>query len=227
MFKTKITHKNTYSEINQPNPLRWRIMHREKDTLTSQSGLIKCKDFFNDVVAYKNAEHKFSIYGFKNEIKFNRYGVYFLLIKIADRDKFFANLDVLNQRLQQDLDTKVSYYKAARGKDRAIIHIPNPLWKSTYYISLVTMLIRLCNYNYEYKEWEDFFKPDAPMNTVDGAFNDKAKALTKTHGFALPQAKDYWYYARYGFTSQSNKPLSSSVIHNNGCSDWAMALEGK
>ena len=49
MFKIKNTHKITYSEVGQPNPLRWRIMLRRKDTLHSQSGLIKCKDFFNDV----------------------------------------------------------------------------------------------------------------------------------------------------------------------------------
>ena len=227
MFKTKITHKTSYSEVPQPNPLRWRIMYRDKDILTSQSGLIKCKDFFNDMVAYQNAKLKFHIYGFKNDVKFNRYGVYLLLTGIADRDKFFANLDVLNARIEQDLGTKVSYYKASRGKNRAIVHIPKPLWKSTYYISLVTMMIRLCNYNYSYQKWEDFFNKDAPINTVDTAFNDKAKALTKEQGFALPQAKDYWFFARFGFNSGSNKPMSNSIIHNNGCSDWAVALEGK
>jgi hypothetical protein len=225
MFKLSITHKNTYSEVAQPNPLRWRIMYRDKNVLSSQSSLIKCKDFFNDLVAWKHGKRKFAIYGFKNDLKFNRYGIYFVLTKISNRDKFFANLDVLNQRLQQDLGTRVSYYKTLRGKDRAIIHIPNPLWQSTYHISLVSMLIRLCNYNYSYEKWEDFYNPDAPMNTADGAFNDKAKAFTKEHGFVLPEAyQKYWYFARYGFNSEKQPNASASVIHNNGCSDWAMAI---
>ena len=64
MFKLTIKHKQTYGEIPQANPLRWRIMYREKKELVSQSALIKCKDFFNDVVAWKNAQAEIKIYGF-------------------------------------------------------------------------------------------------------------------------------------------------------------------
>jgi len=42
-----------YAEMPQPNPLSWRIMHKRGDTLVSQSCPIRCKDFFNDVVAWK------------------------------------------------------------------------------------------------------------------------------------------------------------------------------
>jgi hypothetical protein len=224
MFKIEIKHKNTYAEIAQKNPLRWQIMKREKNTLTSQSGLIKCKDFFNDVVAWKNGNHAFNIYNFDNKIEFNRYGVYFLLTEIADRDMFFANLEVLNSRLQADLNTKISFYKTT-NKDKVVIHIPNPLWKNTYYISVVSMMIRLCNYAYAYEGWDGFFKEDAPLNTVESSFNDQAKARVKEFGFALPDfAKDCWYFARFGYTSKSGKEIIPSAIHNNGASDWALAL---
>jgi hypothetical protein len=224
MFKIKNVNKNTYAEIAQANPLRWRIMHRNKDTLTSQSGLIKCKDFFNDVVAWKQGGHKFNIYRFNNAIKFNRYGVYFLLSEIANREQFFANLDVLNQKLQENLNTKISYYKA-RSTTQAIIHIPNPLWRNTYFISTVSMMIRLCNYNYSYKTWDDFFNEDAPLNTVETAFTKEAKKLVKETGFVVPEkAQNCWYFAPYGWNSKSDHEISATIIHNNGASNWAQAL---
>lgn len=225
MFKLNNTHKNTYGEIPQPNPLRWRIMHRDKNVMSSQSGLIKCKDFFNDVVAWKKANYAFSMYSFKNDIEFNRYGVYFHLTQLEDRDRFFANLDVLNQRIQQDLGTKVSYYKASRSKTSAFIHIPNPLWETTYHISLVTMMIRLSNYAKQYESWDDFFAKDSPMCTVDKAFNAVAQAFTKKHGFVLPEkAKGFWYHSTHGFNSKTNPKPSCSIIHNNGCCSWASSL---
>ena len=55
MFKLTLTHNNKYSEIPQPNPMRWRIMLRDKKELISQSGLIRCRDFFNDLVAARVA----------------------------------------------------------------------------------------------------------------------------------------------------------------------------
>ena len=227
MFKLKNTHQTTYGEIHQPNPLRWRIMFREKNVLSSQSGIIKCKDFFNDVVAWKKAKMAFSMYSFKNDIKFNRYGVYFHITGIEDRDRFFANLDVLNQRLQQDLNTKVSYYKASRCKTAAIIHIPNPLWENTYRISLVTMMIRLSNYAMAYEGWDDFFKEDAPMCTADKAFTKEAQKLTKAFGFNPPAITNgCWYYSTHGYISKKCPKPAVSIIHNNGCSSWAKALEG-
>jgi hypothetical protein len=224
MFKLKNTHKITYSEVGQPNPLRWRIMLRKKDTLHSQSGLIKCKDFFNDVVAWKQGKHRFKIYLFDNKITFNRAGLYFILTGISNREMFLANLDVLNEKIKENLNTKISYYTTAR-KSKVVIHIPNPLWENTYYISVVSMMIRLCNYNCVYKKWEDFFHADAPMNTAENAFNPKAKALVLTNGFTIPKvAKGCWYYARFGWTSKSDKPVHGTTVHNNGASDWAMAL---
>ena len=226
MFKLNNTHRTHYGELPQPNPLRWRIMHRDKNLMSSQSGLIKCKDFFNDIVAWKKANMQFTMYDFKNNIKFNRYGVYFHLTQLHDREQFFANLDIMNERITADMGTKVSYYPASRSKTSAFVHIPNPLWESTYYISLVTMLIRLCNYAYKYNTWDDFFNEDAPLNTVDKAFTKEAKELTKVTGFKLPEnVSNLWYCARFNVNSKTTPKPSSAVVHNNGCSDWARALK--
>jgi len=226
MFKINITHKNTYAEIDQANPLRWRIMHRDKQTLTSQSGLMKCKDFFNDVVAWRKSNKKFGIYSFQNDIKFNRAGVYFILSHIYDKKMFLQNLSIVNERLKTDLNVKISTYSYPKDSTRLIIHIPNALWESTYRISLVTMLIRVCNYNMVYTTWDEIFSKDAPMCTTEKAFNPETIKFTQENGFILPEKfQKYWYFARFGWNSEAAKPITPTVIHNNGCTDWCTAMK--
>ena len=141
MFKINILkkHKGQYAEIDQPNPLRWRIMHRSKDVLTSQSCLIKCKDFFNDVVAWKKAKKAFVIYSFKNNIKFNKGGVYFHLTEIADRNLFIKNLDIVDVRLEQDLGVSLTVWNDSPTS--VVVLIPQKIFNSTYYISLLSMIL--------------------------------------------------------------------------------------
>lgn len=224
MFSFNITHNQTYGEVPQANPLRWRIMLREKRVLHSQSSLIKCKDFFNDVVAWKNAQKEFKIYSFDNKVKFNRAGLYLLLTGISSVRKFKKNIEVLNQRIQQDLGTKLSIYSVKRGS--VVLHIPNGLWTSTYRISLVTMLIRVCNYDVLFTDWDSFFAPESPLNTIEVAFKAEAKGLTQQQGFKEPKkAAGCWYFASHGYTSASDKDILPSVVHNNGAQSWAIALK--
>jgi hypothetical protein len=227
MFEINILkkHKGQYAEIDQPNPLRWRIMHRSKDVLTSQSCLIKCKDFFNDVVAWKKAKKAFVIYSFKNNIKFNRNGLYVLLTEISDEKIFLSNIEIVEQRLWQDLrETLVM----DRVDDGFVVLIPHKVFSNTYYISLFSMLIRLCNYNTKYTDWDSFFDKDAPLNTVEEAFNDNAKAFTQKNGFKLlTKYRKLWYNSTNGWNSASGKELIGSIIHNNGVCDWVKSMEAK
>ena len=63
------------------------------------------------------------------------------------------------------------------------------------------------------------------MNTAESAFNLKAVDLVLKNGFTIPKvAEGCWYYARFGWNSKSNKPVHGTTVHNNGASDWAMAL---
>lgn len=224
MFKLSITHKNCYNEIGQSNPLRWRIMFKEKDTLHSQSGLLKCKDFFNDVVAWKVKKAKFCIYKFNNTIKFNRFGVYLLLTNVYDADRFIESVEcALNSKLYNDLQVSLKVYK--QGKDKVVVLIPNKLWKNTYHISLVTMMLRVCNYNYCFKYWEDFFKEDSPLLTVERVFNKETIDFTLANGFILPKKwKSCWYNAGWGWNGRAKKELNALTIHNNGVVNWVKAL---
>lgn len=227
MFDIKISkkHKGQYGEIDQPNPLRWRIMHRKGDVLSSQSCLIKCKDFFNDVVAWKKAKKSFVIYGFSNKIKFNREGLYLHLTEISDEQMFLSNIEIVEQRLWQDLrETLVM----DRVDDGFVVLIPHKVFSNTYYISLLSMLIRLCNYNIKYEDWDSIFADNAPINTIEEAFNDNAIAFTHINGFKLlTKYRKLWYNSTNGWNSASDKPLMASTIHNNGVCDWVKSMGEK
>ena len=223
MFKLDITHKNTYSEIPQANPLRWRIMYRKGDTLSSQSGILKCKDFFNDIVAYKKAKLTFSIYSFSNKVKFNRDGLYLHLTDLYNYEKFMENIVVVNNKLQEQLKVGLKLFPI--NETSAVLCIPHKLWKNTYYISMVSMLIRLCNYNIQYTTWESIFDPAAPINTAESAFSAKAKERALKHGFKLPKAlQKFWYWAGVA-NSGDGKKVIPSVVHNNGVSSWNQWME--
>jgi len=212
-----------YAEMPQPNPLSWRIMHKRGDTLVSQSCPIRCKDFFNDVVAWKQAKYAFSIYGFDNCVKFNKDGLHVLLTNIADMGKFMYNFAVVAVKLDEDLGVDIQTYDVPEG---VVIIIPNKVLKSTYYTSLLTMMIRCCNYDVDYESWDDFFADGAPMNTVENAFDDDAKAFTKQHGFKLlPKYRKLWYNSTHGYNSASGHDLVASIIHNNGVVSWVKSMK--
>ena len=223
MLELKLTHKNTYAEIGQANPMRWRLLHKRKGVFYSQSGLIKCKDFFNDVVAWKRAKQKFSIYSFSNKVKFNRDGMYFHLTSISNDLLFKHNLDVLNTRIKEDLGVEISYFK--HTDTSAVICIPHKLWKNTYYISLVSMMIRLCNYDKQYETWGDFFDEKAPLCTIETAFSKKTREYTKENGFKIPaNLRKFWFWAGKDYHSGNQVKPMGSVIHNNGVNNWVQFL---
>lgn len=225
MFDIKITDNTTYCEIHQVNPLRWKTLFKEEDgTFTDQSGWVKCKDFYNDTVAYFKEGTVFSIYGYDNKVKRNDGGVYFLLKHIQNKGTFVHNLNVMNVRLFKDLKCSVGYWD--HEGDKAVIFIPAELWESTYRISMVTFVIRLCNYQgFGYETWDDFWAPDAPANTVETAFSTQAKKNAKEMGFTVPAKYDgLWYFAGEGFDSKLKPKQTGGVIHNNGVTSWSLAM---
>lgn len=221
MFKINIKDKTTYAEVGQTNPLRWKTLFREtKDAFTDQSGWIKCKDFYNDTVAYFKEKSVFSIYGYKNAIKKNDEGVYFLLKFIKDKPSFFHNIGVMNERLKADLGCVVGAWD--HNEDEVVILIPTELWETTYRISMVTFVIRLCNYGNTYNVWEDFWNTHAPSYKTEHAFTQDAKNNALKLGFRVPKEFDkYWYYAGPSYNSQKNPKQTGSIIHNNGVSNWS------
>jgi hypothetical protein len=190
-------------------------------TFIDQSGWIKCKDFYNDTVAYFKEGSVFSIYGYKNAIKKNEEGVYFLLKFIKDKPTFFKNMDAVNEQLGSDLGCRVQVLDMD-ADDEVVVCVPLELWESTYRISMITMVVRLCNYGMLYKTWDDIWADKAPVNTVEQAFTTEAKANAKNRGFLVPDKfKEYWFFAGPEYNSTQNPALTGSIIHNNGVSNWS------
>jgi len=225
MFNITIKDKTTYAEVPQVNPLKWKTLFKEADnTFVDQSGWIKCKDFYNDTVAFFKAGSVFSIYSYQNQVKKNEEGVYFLLKFIKDKKSFFLNIEMMNKQLFKDLKCSVGVWD--HKDDEVVVLIPNELWESTYRISMVTMVIRLCNYGVLYETWADLWKDKAPAISVDHAFTPEAIANAKEYGFLVPkQYKGYWYYAGKAHNSRENPSLTGSIIHNNGVSNWSMFMK--
>lgn len=225
MFKIAPIPGTTYSELHQVNPLRWVMLFREsEDKFTCQTGLVKCKDFFNDNLAYFKHGIKFGIWGYTSEAKKNDEGVYFLLKNIDDQECFLNNIDVINEKLMEQLSCKLSYWK--QDKD-VVMLLPNPIWESTWRLSLVTILIRCSNYGYKHAKWEDFFEHKAPLVAVDKVFDPLATKNCKAWGFIVPHkdAEGCWWYCGPDYNSKKQPNQTGGTIHNNGCCNWSMFLK--
>jgi hypothetical protein len=223
-YKLTLTQNTTYAEVGQKNPLRWKTLLRAGDSFKDQSGWIKCKDFYNDTVAFFKEGSVFSIWSYQNKIEKNDEGVYFLLKYISDQKAFAENIAVFNKRLKKDLGCTVDIIDA--DKDEAIILIPNELWESTYRISMVTMVIRLGNYGYIHKNWEDFWNTDSPSYRHENAFTEDAKDNARKYGFKEPEGfEGYWWYCGPQHNSKVIKKQTGGTIHNNGVSNWSMFIK--
>ena len=225
MFKLDITHtqkENFYNEVPQHNPMRWQIMFRNKDTLSSQAHLMKCRDFFNDLVAKYVANVNFRVYSFDNkDIKFNKFGLYFLLSNIHDVDQYIGNVErTLIPKLKEQLGCTLRVYK--QGDKEVVVRIPPSVFTKTFYISAVTLALRMCNYNQEYQTWEDLFAENNPANATDHAINTSHRKYLRENGFNLPDVvKQYWFFCGKEWNSDKTKPEEvPTVIHNNGVRNW-------
>jgi hypothetical protein len=225
-FKIKIQDNSTYAEEGQKNPLRWKTLFREDTTnFVDQSGWIKCKDFYNDTVAYFKEGSVFSIYSYKNAVKKNDEGVYFLLKYIKDKTSFFKNIEVVNQQLFKDLKCQLGVWD--HKDDEMVLCIPNELWETTYRISMITMVVRLCNYGCTYGAWEGLWAPDAPVNKIEHSFTMEAKNNALKNGFLVPEKfQKYWWYCGPEHNSEKVKGQTGGTIHNNGVSNWSMFMKG-
>lgn len=213
----------TYSEIGQPNPLRWEILFRDGDNFTPQSGLLKCKDFFNDMVSKIVHGKDLSIYGWTTScLKLNDDVIWMRLHHLNNPELFQKNvLDVLNPKLKEDMDIEISVDLLPNSC--ALVGFPVALFKNTYLISLSSWVVRLCNYG---SKLESFDKAlDGPEAKADCAIHSKGVVLVRKWGFKIP--KDYqpfWYYSSKEWNGVNKPEPCASVIHNNGVMSWSSAV---
>lgn len=214
----------TYLEVSQKNPLRWVVLYREnEEEFTCQTGRVKCKDFFNDNLAYFKHGVNFNMYGYDAKLKKNEEGVYFLLLNVGDMNTFIHNINVLNVKLHEQLKCEIAYWQ--HEKD-VVILLPNPLWENTWRMSLATALIRCSNYGYRHEKWEDFFHSQAPLVSMDRVFDELTRNNTEKWGFLVPEDfKGLWYFCGKDYNSKKQPKQTGDTIHNNGCCNWSLFMQ--
>ena len=218
-----------YSEISQPNPLRWEVLWKDEvGTFHPQTGKMKCKDFFNDLVSKIMVGKEVAIYGFDTSTcKINDEGVWFRLSKVDNPELFIdnANKTINNKLLEQyGGDVLVSLFKLPRK--RVLVFIPKKLFTSTYTVSLVTYVLRLCNYGETLHNFEHAISQSVACST-DQAIHNKGRSLALMWGFKVPvKYENYWYFNGDGYNSVVNpNPSYAGVIHNNGVMSWSMCVQ--
>jgi hypothetical protein len=213
----KFTTKPTYAEEGQPNPLRWCILSGTPETgFTNESSWLRCKDFFNDYAVAYNGGKRFQIYGFSTE-KMNvapkGSSVY---IAVSS----FTNDFIKNVR--QCTDVVVH-----EGGEFPILEFSEYYFSNTYNISLISLIIRLCNVDVSFDSF------DALTKYKKFATKDQQKwdvVVAAKRFFNLPeQMKKYVWYASKDKNSEltpDNDYSLPSLVHNGGVLSWTNAMKG-
>lgn len=231
MLNITLTHNETYAEYPQTNSLHWRLMFKNEDgSFIDQAAGMKCKDFFNDVVAKVTGNKSFVKYMFDNkDIKKNEEGIYILLTGVNSPKTIFARniTKILNPKLKEELGCEMSLEVEAA---HTMLLIPSKVWTSTYYISLLSLLIRGCNYNEKVGSWEAVFKLLYEKEGYNkspsgyGYLNEGHVKTLSVVGFKVKEAETHWFYSR---SVNSNSFIEDytlpTIIHNNGVVDWIRA----
>lgn len=202
-------------ESDQPNPLRWEVSFREGDNFTPQTALFRCKDYFNDYVGVYQGYFGL-VYGMDTKkVKLNTDGVWVRLFNIKNQNGVFVdNINaVVNAELSESLGVTLTLEEL--DPTTFLLFIPRKVFDCTWYISLTTYLIRLCNYGIPYESFEQlskskFKEPNYLRETVcEFKFNIPA------------QLSAFWYYANPTYNSEKLKNIT--ILHNNGISSLSDA----
>jgi hypothetical protein len=186
-------------------------------SFTPQSGIIKCKDFFNDLVGkYYNTSG--AIYGFNTtSIKVNEEGVWFLLTNVKS-EWFEKNLNgLVFPELAKAFD-KPELDVIKQDATSYIVRFSRTIFSSTYYVSLLSYLLRVCSMEMEHKDLASVF------TLAKETIKDPTGNIVKW-GFKLPtSACEYWFYGGPTMNSKTHPDIAKtyiSVLHNNGIMGWA------
>lgn len=216
---------DTYSEVGQTNPLRWMFLEeKEEGVYQSSSGWIKCKDFFNDVVYFREAGKGFGIYSFDCSTVGTAKGKDVAFLMKGTKEGFDTNLGQLNKFLHDNGFPTMTWGLTDRG---FVLTTPSYYWESTYRISLLSFLIRICNINKSVKSWEELLS--TKQSGEDQGLLDRV--VKENIFFKIPKKyAGYFYYAGKEYNGNKGKDNTknfySTVVHNNGMISWYNAMNG-
>ena len=210
------------SEAHQNNPLRWTLLIREGEVFTTQSCAFRCKDYFNDMVAGYLGIF-FSIYGFNNQkYTHQEEGVYVLLTCLYNKENFLANLGSINKKAVSQGFPAVEVFDV-EYKNSVVVLLPRAYFESTYYISLLSYLIRIGNNSIQFDSYESLVNPKINNNAAtDHPFGDQEKRCND--GFVIPSEQ----YKDWPWLCNKDKDANLKVggtIHDCGVGMWNTLIE--
>lgn len=218
MFEVKIKHSGSYAEEGQTNPIRWINLKKVgENKFESASNWWKCKDFLNDMAYTYMTGKSFSIYGWNaGTIGHPPKGEDFWFGIKNLSEPFFHNIEnVLNPWLDTQKMPRVKLVK----QDPVLLALDPKYFENTYNISLITLIIRLCNYEMKFDKFEDV------INCKKFPRGDQGKwdaVTTKKRYFDIPkQFRKYVWYSTPQYNSEVDVGYQiSGLVHNNGVMDW-------
>lgn len=211
----KFTYKDKggYSEIGQPNPIRWAILSgTPSEGFVNESSWLKCKDFFNDYVVAYNGGERFSIYNFTTKPMTIPPKGEPVFMAVKDLTPTFeTNLETINASLPEPL----AIHHASCGA--VIIEIPAYYFQSTYNISLLSLMIRLCNITHQFSSYEEFVGYKAHAKQDQNLWDT---VVAKKVFFALPEElRNYMWYCGEQYNNKVFKGKDyqlADLVHNCG-----------
>lgn len=216
-MKINFVSKSPYAEEGQPNPIRWAILSTtDGNTFKNESAWLKCKDFLNDYCVAYNGGPRFAIYGFSTEgmsIPKKGESVYVAVKELTT--SFLDNLKMLNKMLP----APIVEHSLADGI--VILDMPPLFWKNTYNISLITLMIRLCNVEHKFASFEEFKKYKLFAQKDQMKWDQVA---AKNMFFDIPKKFDeYVWYAGPNYNDKKECPTYqlASLVHNGGVLSWS------
>lgn len=225
-MKINITNKSAYAEEGQPNPMRWLLLSRNEDgSYKNESAWLKCKDFFNDLAYTIQTGKSFTIYGFNaGNMNPSKKGesVYMLLDVLTNN--FVDNLVTINEWLVDEQGMPYIEWEIQKD-DKVFIKLPPEYFKNTYNISLITLIIRLLNYDdLVFKSFKDLEKCKKFPHGDQWKWDT---AVAKGIYFNLPKELEQyiWYQGKeYNNIKKSEGYDIPGLVHNCGLCAWTKAM---
>jgi len=220
MYKLLNVCNETYAEEHQVNPIQWKIVHPEgKNTYKDVSGWIVCKDFFNDYAFTLNTGKSFTIYGYNagNMQPTDKNQDFFCALR-GLVPNFYGNIDMFNGYLESQNLPQLTLEKGKTGE--ALLTIPRYYLNNTHHISLVSLIVRLCNIQKDFKTWESL----CSFTDFEGGDSWKWERVVKKGAFfKVPEKlKEFVYYVGPDYNNKTvmDGYQLASLVHNNGVLSW-------
>lgn len=211
-----------YNEVHQNNPLRWMNLKNEgKNVFVPVTRLWKCKDFLNDAVCSYHHKKTYQIYGFKCDPKefynYNWQGMPVLLLNC-----FPSWIDNINLVINPYLEEQgMPPLEPEECKEGWYVNIPQEYMENTFFISTITLLIRMANVDKTCESFQELIKQ--PLNAGDLTYWKATQAKPMSQ---FPEKyKDYLFIYKddkFGVKKDGVVTMTGHM-HNCGVVNWGWA----